>query len=194
LTQVSSRQKHYKHIFRADGKLGSLKRGLDRLCRYAEDAVHDGFEVLILCDRAVDSDHAAMPSLLSTAAVHHHLIRKGLRGKVGLIVEAGDVWEVHHFACLLGFGATAINPYLALSTIRDLKLSGKIQTELDVEYLKKNYVKAVCDGLLKVFSKMGISTLQSYQGAQIFEIIGLNREVVDKYFTGSYITYRRHGA
>lgn len=171
--------------FRADGKLGSLKRGLDRLCRYAEDAVHDGFEVLILCDRAVDSDHAAMPSLLSTAAVHHHLIRKGLRGKVGLIVEAGDVWEVHHFACLLAFGATAINPYLALSTIRDLKLTGKIQTELDVEYLKKNYVKAVCDGLLKVFSKMGISTLQSYQGAQIFEIIGLNKEVVDKYFTGA---------
>lgn len=171
--------------FRADGKLGSLKRGLDRLCRYAEDAVHDGFEVLILCDRAVDSDHAAMPSLLSTAAVHHHLIRKGLRGKVGLIVEAGDVWEVHHFACLLAFGATAINPYLALSTIRDLKLTGKIQTDLDVEYLKKNYVKAVCDGLLKVFSKMGISTLQSYQGAQIFEIIGLNKEVVDKYFTGA---------
>ena len=171
--------------FRADGKTGSLKRGLDRLCRYAEDAVHDGFEVIILCDRAVDSDHAAMPSLLATSAVHHHLIRKGLRGKVGLIVEAGDVWEVHHFACLLAFGATAINPYLALSTIRDLKLTGKIQTELDVEYLKKNYVKAVCDGLLKVFSKMGISTLQSYQGAQIFEIIGLNREVVDKYFTGA---------
>ncbi|QEC67066.1 glutamate synthase large subunit [Panacibacter ginsenosidivorans] len=171
--------------FRADGNTGSLKRGLDRLCRYAEDAVHDGFEVLVLCDRAVDSDHAAMPSLLATAAVHHHLIRKGLRGKVGIIVEAGDVWEVHHFACLLAFGATAINPYLALSTIRDLKLSGKMQTELDVEYLKKNYVKAVCDGLLKVFSKMGISTLQSYQGAQIFEIIGLNREVVDKYFTGA---------
>ncbi|CAN5737462.1 glutamate synthase large subunit [soil metagenome] len=171
--------------FRADGNTGSLKKGLDRLCRYAEDAVHDGFEVIILCDRAVDSDHAAMPSLLATSAVHHHLIRKGLRGKVGLIVEAGDVWEVHHFACLLGFGATAINPYLALSTIRDLKLSGKMQTELDVEYLKKNYVKAICDGLLKVFSKMGISTLQSYQGAQIFEIIGLNREVVDKYFTGA---------
>ncbi|CAN5213878.1 glutamate synthase large subunit [soil metagenome] len=171
--------------FRADGNTGSLKKGLERLCRYAEDAVHDGFEVLILCDRAVDSDHAAMPSLLATSAVHHHLIRKGLRGKVGIVVEAGDVWEVHHFACLLGFGATAINPYLALSTIRDLKLSGKIQTELDAEYLKKNYVKAVCDGLLKVFSKMGISTLQSYQGAQIFEIIGLNKEVVDKYFTGA---------
>jgi len=171
--------------FRSDGKPGSLKKGLDRLCRYAEDAVHDGFEVLILCDRAVDSDHAAMPSLLATAAVHHHLIRKGLRGQVGIIVEAGDVWEVHHFACLLAFGATAINPYLALSSIRDLKLNNKLQTDLDAEQLKKNYVKAVCDGLLKVFSKMGISTLQSYQGAQIVEIIGLNKDVVDKYFTGA---------
>jgi len=171
--------------FRADGKPGSLKAGLDRLCRYAVDAVEDGFEVLILMDRAIDSEHAPIPSLLATAAVHHHLIRKGYRGRVGIIVEAGDVWEVHHFACLIAFGATAINPYLALSSIRDMKLSGRMQTDLDVEYLKKNYIKAVNDGLLKVFSKMGISTLQSYQGAQIFEIIGLNNEVVDRYFTGA---------
>jgi glutamate synthase (NADPH/NADH) large chain len=171
--------------FRADGKPGSLKAGLDRLCRYAEDAVRDGFEVLILCDRAVDSDHAAIPSLLATAAVHHHLIRKGMRGQVGIVVEAGDVWEVHHFACLIGFGATAINPYLALATIRNMKANGSLQTDLTWEELRKNYIKAVCDGLLKVFSKMGISTLQSYQGAQIFEILGLNREVVDKYFTGA---------
>ncbi len=171
--------------FRADGKPGSLKAGLDRLCRYAEDSVHDGFEVLILCDRAVDSDHAAIPTLLATAAVHHHLIRKGLRGQVGLVVEAGDVWEVHHFACLLAFGATAINPYLALASIRNMKVNGTLETELAWEELRKNYIKAVSDGLLKVFSKMGISTLQSYQGAQIFEILGLNGEVVDKYFTGA---------
>ena len=171
--------------FRADGKNGSLQKGLDRLCRYATDAVEDGFEVLILSDRAIDSEHAPIPSLLATAAVHHHLIRKGKRGQVGIIVEAGDVWEVHHFACLIGFGATAINPYLALSTIRDLKLNGKIQSDLDVEHLKKNYIKAVNEGLLKVFSKMGISTLQSYQGAQIFEIIGLNKNVVDQYFSGA---------
>jgi glutamate synthase (NADPH/NADH) large chain len=171
--------------FRADGKKGSLKAGLDRLCRYAVDAVEDGFEVIILTDRAIDSDHAPIPSLLATSAVHHHLIRKGYRGQVGIIVEAGDVWEVHHFACLLGFGATAINPYLALSSIRDMKLSDKLRTDLDADYLKKNYVKAVNEGLLKVFSKMGISTLQSYQGAQIFEIIGLNRNVVDQYFTGA---------
>ena len=171
--------------FRANGKPGSLKAGLDRLCRYAVDAVEDGFEVIILTDRAIDSDHAPIPSLIATSAVHHHLIRKGYRGQVGIIVEAGDVWEVHHFACLLGFGATAINPYLALSSIRDMKLDGKLQTELDAEYLKKNYIKAVNEGLLKVFSKMGISTLQSYQGAQIFEIIGLNKTVVDQYFTGA---------
>jgi glutamate synthase (NADPH/NADH) large chain len=171
--------------FRADGKPGSLKKGLDRLCRYAADAVEDGFEVLILTDRAIDSEHAPIPSLIATAAVHHHLIRRGYRGKVGIVVEAGDVWEVHHFACLLAFGATAINPYLALSSIRDMRLTGKMETTQEPEDLKKNYIKAVCDGLLKVFSKMGISTLQSYQGAQIFEIIGLNQSVVNTYFTGA---------
>jgi len=171
--------------FRADGKEGSLKKGLDRLCRYAVDAVEDGFEVIILTDRSIDSEHAAIPSLLACASVHHHLIRKGLRGKVGIIVEAGDVWEVHHYACLIGFGATAINPYMALSTIRDRKIEGKLNTELDEKYLKKNYIKAVNEGLYKVFSKMGISTLQSYQGAQIFEIIGINKDVVNRHFTGA---------
>jgi glutamate synthase (NADPH/NADH) large chain len=171
--------------FRADGKEGSLKKGLDRLCRYAVDAVEDGFEVIVLTDRSIDSEHAAIPSLLACSTVHHHLIRKGLRGKVGIIVEAGDVWEVHHYACLIGFGATAINPYLALSSIRDMKLNEQIKTDLDEKYLKKNYIKAVNEGLYKVFSKMGISTLQSYQGAQIFEIIGLNKEVVNRHFTGA---------
>jgi glutamate synthase (NADPH/NADH) large chain len=171
--------------FKADGHPDSLRHGLERLCRYAEDAVHDGFEVLILCDRAVDSDHASIPSLLATAAVHHHLIKKGLRGQVGIVVEAGDVWEVHHFACLLAFGATAINPYLALAGIRNMKSNGTLQTPLSWEELRKNYIKAVNDGLLKVFSKMGISTFQSYQGAQIMEIVGLNQDVVDKYFTGA---------
>ncbi|HUC79592.1 MAG TPA: glutamate synthase large subunit [Flavisolibacter sp.] len=171
--------------FRADGKPGSLKKGLDRICRYAADAVEDGFEVLILSDRSIDSEHAPIPSLLATAAIHHHLIRKGYRGQVGLVIEAGDVWEVHHFACLIGFGATAINPYLALSAIKDLQRKGKIDAAYDEEKLQKNYIKAVNDGLLKVFSKMGISTLQSYQGAQIFEIIGINKAVVDTYFTGA---------
>ncbi|HKZ64813.1 MAG TPA: glutamate synthase central domain-containing protein, partial [Chitinophagaceae bacterium] len=171
--------------FRADSKPGSLKLSLERLCRYAVDSVQDGFKVLILQDRAIDSDHAPIPSLLAVSAIHHHLIRKGLRGQVGIIVEAGDAWEVHHFACLIAFGATAINPYLALSSIRDMKETGKLKTEQSEDQLKKNYIKAVNDGLLKVFSKMGISTLQSYQGAQIFEILGLNKDVVDKYFTGA---------
>lgn len=171
--------------FRADGHPGSLRKGLDRLCKYAADAASDGFEVLVLSDRAIDSEHAAIPSLLAVSAVHHYLIRKGLRGRVGIVVEAGDVWEAHHFACLIGYGATAINPYLALSSIRDMKESGKINSELTEEQLKENYVKAINYELLKIFSKMGISTLQSYQGAQIFEILGLHRSVVDRYFTGT---------
>jgi glutamate synthase (NADPH/NADH) large chain len=177
--------KTLQSYFRADGKPGSMQKALDRLCRYAVDAVEDGFEVIIISDRAIDSEHAPIPSLLATSAVHHHLIRKGYRGKVGIVVEAGDVWEVHHFACLIAFGATAINPYLALSTIRTMKNTGGLKSELGVRELRHNYIKAINEGLLKVLSKMGISTFQSYQGAQTFEIIGLNKEVVDKYFTGA---------
>jgi len=171
--------------FKADGHAGSLEAGLERLCRYADDAVRDGFEVLILSDRAIDSQHAAIPSILAVSAVHHHLIKTGNRGAVGLVVEAGDVWEVHHFACLLAFGATAINPYMALASIRTMKETQLLETELTWPQLSKNYVKAICAGLLKIFSKMGISTLQSYHGAQIFEVLGINKEVVDRYFCGA---------
>ncbi|HKG06074.1 MAG TPA: glutamate synthase large subunit [Pedobacter sp.] len=167
--------------FRADGKPGSLAKGLDRLCRYAVDAVEDGFQVIILSDRALDSEHAAIPSLLAVSAVHHHLIRKGHRGAVGIVVEAGDVWEVHHFATLIGFGATAVNPYLALETI----VGFEKELEMKPEKLISNYIYAINNGLLKIFSKMGISTLQSYHGAQIFEILGINKNVVDNYFTGA---------
>jgi len=171
--------------YNADGMPGSLEKGISRLCRYAEDSVDDGFEVLILSDRAIDSEHAPIPSLLAVSAVHHHLIRIGRRGAVGLVVETGDTWEVHHFACMLAFGATAINPYLALSTIETLKNNGSLETSLDLKALQKNYVKSVNDGLLKIFSKMGISTMQSYQGSQVFEILGINQTVVDKYFSGA---------
>ncbi|MDR3695881.1 glutamate synthase large subunit [Mucilaginibacter sp.] len=171
--------------YNADGMPGSLEKGIARLCRYAEDSVDDGFEVLILSDRAIDSEHAPIPSLLAVSAVHHHLIRSGRRGAVGIVVETGDTWEVHHFACLLAFGATAINPYLALSTIEALKNNGSMETNLDLKTLQKNYVKSINDGLLKIFSKMGISTLQSYHGSQVFEILGINQAVVDKYFTGA---------
>ena len=181
----SFQAKTLQTYFKADGQPGSLQSGLDRLCRYAEDAVHDGFEVLILSDRAIDSEHAPIPSLLAVSAVHHHLIKKGLRGAVGIMLEAGDVWEVHHFACLIAFGATAVNPYLALATIRKLKTDEKLDTLLDLKALYKNYTKSVNDGLLKIFSKMGISTLQSYHGAQIFEILGIQQDVIDNYFTGA---------
>lgn len=177
--------KSLQTYFKAEDKPGALQAGLDRLCKYAEDAVNDGFEVIILSDRAIDSQHAAIPSLLAVSAVHHHLIKTGHRGSVGLVVEAGDVWEVHHFACLLAFGATAINPYLALASIRTLKEQGTITTELTWPELRKNYVKSICAGLLKIFSKMGISTLQSYHGAQSFEILGINNDVVDNYFCGA---------
>ncbi len=170
--------------FKADGLPGSLEKGIDRLCRYAEDAVNDGFQVIILSDRAIDSNHAPIPSLLAISAVHHHLIKQGFRGSVGLVVEAGDLWEVHHFACLLAFGATAINPYLALASIDTMHKEGKLETTQDIQKLTYNYIKAVCDGLLKIFSKMGISTLQSYHGSQVFEILGINKDVVKKYFTG----------
>jgi len=173
--------KTLQSYFRADGKPGSLERGLDRLCRYAVDAVEDGFQVIILSDRALDSEHAAIPSLLAVSAVHHHLIRKGHRGAVGIVVEAGDAWEVHHFATLIGFGATAVNPYLALETITGFEK----ELEMTPEKMIKNYIYAINSGLLKIFSKMGISTLQSYHGAQIFEILGINKAVVDKYFTGA---------
>ncbi|MCD0490034.1 glutamate synthase large subunit [Pedobacter sp. MC2016-14] len=167
--------------FRANGKPGSLAKGLERLCRYAVDAVEDGFQVIVLSDRALDSEHAAIPSLLAVSAVHHHLIRKGHRGAVGIVVEAGDVWEVHHFATLIGFGATAVNPYLALETITGFEN----ESQLKPEKLIQNYIYAVNSGLLKIFSKMGISTLQSYHGAQIFEILGIHKNVVDNYFTGA---------
>ncbi len=181
----SFQTKTLQTYFVANGLQGSLEKGLARLCQYAEDAVNDGFEVLILSDRKIDSQHAPIPSLLAVSAVHHYLIKKGLRGAVGLIVEAGDVWEVHHFACLVAFGATAINPYLALASINKLLVDDKLDTKLDIKYLTKNYVKSVCDGLLKVFSKMGISTLQSYHGSQVFEIVGFQQNVIDKYFTGT---------
>jgi glutamate synthase (NADPH/NADH) large chain len=169
--------------FKADGQPGSLERGLERLCRYAEDAVVDGFSIIILSDRSFDSSHAQIPSLLATAAVHHHLIRQGLRDNVGIIVEAGDVWETHHFATLIGYGASGINPYLAFETISDMKRKNRLETDLEEDYLHKNYIKSVGKELLKIFAKMGISTLQSYQGAQIFEALGIHKEVIDTYFT-----------
>ena len=171
--------------FRASEEAGVLKKALERICQYAEDAVDDGYSIILLTDRGVDSSHAPIPSLLALGAVHNHLIRTKKRAKVGIIVEAGDVWETHHFATLIGYGASAINPYMAFETIRAMKETNLVDQSLTYEKLEYNYIKAVNGELLKIFSKMGISTLQSYQGAQIFEILGIGKEVVDLYFTGS---------
>lgn len=170
---------------KSDNPAQSLEFALDRICRYALDAIEDGFEIIILSDRAIDSEHAPIPSLLATSAIHHFLIRKGLRGKVGILVEAGDIWETHHVATLIGFGAAGVCPYMAFETLASLNKKGQIEGEWTDEKLFKNYIKAVDKELLKIFSKMGISTLQSYQGAQIFECVGLNKKVVDRYFTGT---------
>ncbi|MBL7873048.1 MAG: glutamate synthase large subunit [Cyclobacteriaceae bacterium] len=171
--------------FKADGKPGSLQKGLDRVCQYVTDAIEDGFTIVILSDRSFDSGHTQIPSLLAVAAVHHDLIRKGLRGKIGLLVEAGEVWETHHFATLIGYGASGVNPYLVFQTIHDMKKQNLLPEGLTEEKAIYNYKKAVAGELLKVMSKMGISTLQSYHGAQIFEALGIHKEVIDRYFTGT---------
>ncbi|PSU46107.1 glutamate synthase large subunit [Photobacterium frigidiphilum] len=172
-------------VFRANGEQGKLERALTRICQYSEDAVNDGYSIIILTDRAVNSNHAAIPAMLAVGAVHHHLIRKGLRAKCDIIIETGDARETHHFATLVGYGANAINPYLVTETLVDLQKKRKLDPELSTDALFNNYRKGVNGGLLKIFSKMGISTLQSYHGAQIFEALGISKSVVDKYFTGT---------
>ena len=165
-----------------DANVGSMQGALDNLCDAASKAVAEGKNLIILSDRGVDANNAPIPSLLATSAVHHHLIRTGTRTRVGLVVESGEPREVQHFCLLIGYGAGAINPYLALESVRDLAERGELNgTKPD--YAVYNFIKANEKGILKVMSKMGISTVQSYRGAQIFEAIGLNEELVDRYFT-----------
>ena len=167
-----------------EGEKG-LKRALDGLCRRASLAIKSGYTLLILSDRGVDEEYAPIPSLLALTAVHNHLVREGTRTGVALIIESGEPREVMHYCLLIGYGASAINPYLAIETIEDLAAGKDLPNGISPEAAVKNYIKAVGKGLLKVFSKMGISTLQSYRGAQVFEAIGLSKEVVDEYFTGT---------
>jgi glutamate synthase domain-containing protein 2/glutamate synthase domain-containing protein 1/glutamate synthase domain-containing protein 3 len=172
-------------FFRVGGGGKELERALVGLCRRASLAIKSGYTVLILSDRGIEKEYASIPSLLALTAVHNHLIREKTRTQVAIIVESGEPREVMHFALLLGYGASAVNPYLAIETIEDLHQRGLLPQGMDVSTAIKNYEKAVNKGLLKVLSKMGISTLQSYQGAQAFEAVGLNRSVVDQYFTGT---------
>ena len=161
-----------------------LERAMEQLCRKASVAVDAGVGVLILSDRGVDAHHAPIPSLLAVAGVHHHLVREGTRHKCGLLIETGEAREVHHIALLLGYGAGSVNPYLAFESLDDLIRQGLLPNVTHNDAVKR-YIKALNKGVLKVMSKMGISTLQSYCGAQIFEAIGLDRAFVEKYFTST---------
>ncbi len=172
-------------LFRVRGGAQELERALEGLCRRASLAIRNGYTLLILSDRGFDEEYAPIPSLLALSAVHHHLVREETRTQVALIVESGEPREVMHFALLIGYGASAVNPYLAIETLEDLHRRGWLPEGLSFEDALRNYIKAVNKGLLKVFSKMGISTLQSYRGAQIFEAVGLSRELIDRYFTGT---------
>ena len=168
------------HIVEGEGE---LERALEELCRKASKAIEDGYSIIILSDRGVDAHNAPIPTLLATAAVHHHLIREGSRTRVGLVVESGEPREVAHFALLVGYGAGAINPYLAFETLDDLVRQAILPPNIDSKTAEKNYIKAVHKGVVKVMSKMGISTIQGYRGAQIFEAVGLSQKLVDRYFT-----------
>ncbi len=171
-------------VFRVDRPAGELERAVERLCRKASEMVEHGFAVIVLSDRMTGPEYAPIPSLLAISAVHHHLIREGTRTSVALVVESGEAREVHHFACLLGYGASAVNPYLVFETYSDLIQSG-VLSDCTPEKAARNFVKGINKGLLKVMSKMGISTIQSYRGAQIFEAVGLSSQMVERYFTGT---------
>jgi glutamate synthase domain-containing protein 2/glutamate synthase domain-containing protein 1/glutamate synthase domain-containing protein 3 len=172
-------------LYPVDDEEGGLRRALDELCRRASLAVEAGYSLLILSDRGVNRNYAPIPSLLALASVHNLLIHEEKRTQVALVVESGEPREVMHFALLLGYGASAVNPYLALETLEDMCWRGHLPENVGSEMAVKHFVKAINKGLLKTFSKMGISTLQSYQGAQVFEAIGLNKELVEKYFAGT---------
>ena len=165
----------------ADGEAG-LRSALDALCKGASDAIDSGYTIIVLSDRGVNADYAAIPALLATGAVHHHLIREGTRTRAGLVVESGEPREAMHFCLLVGYGAGAVNPYLVYATMAGMIRDGQLR-DIDEDTAVHNFVKAVGKSITKVASKMGISTTQSYRGAQIFEAIGLAQDVIDKYFT-----------
>ena len=171
-----------------------MGEAIERICRQAREAIAEGVNIIILSDRQLGPRRAPIPSLLAVAAVHHHLVLEGTRLRAGIIVESGEPREVHHFATLIGYGASAINPYLLLETLDELVVEGRIaragarrrrRSPISAEEAAQNLVKAIGKGLLKTISKMGISTIQSYRGAQIFEAVGLERELIDTHFTGT---------
>ncbi|MGH3102403.1 MAG: glutamate synthase central domain-containing protein, partial [Thermoleophilia bacterium] len=162
-----------------------MAAALERICSEADATLAEGVNVLILSDRATGPGRVPMPSLLAVGGVHHHLVREGTRLQAGLVLESGEPREVHHFATLIGYGASAINPYLMFESLGELVAHGKVGGVDDVETAETNVVKGIAKGLLKTISKMGISTVQSYNGAQIFEAVGLASELIDRCFTGT---------
>ncbi|MEX2592615.1 MAG: glutamate synthase large subunit [Anditalea sp.] len=179
------RAKNIHATFIPDGKPGRLEEGIDKIRLKAERAVREGYNILIISHRKIREERAPIPSLMATGAIHHHLINKKLRAQTALVVEAGDVIETHHFATLIGYGASAINPYLTFETIASISKKKNIYNKTEEQQAVKNYIQAIGYGLLKVFSKMGISTLQSYHGGQIFEALGIGKSVIEKCFNGT---------
>ena len=169
-------------LFHPKNGQDGLEQALDDLCQAADTAIEHGATLLILSDRGIDAERAAMPALLAASGLHHHLIRAGSRTRVGLVLESGEPREVHHFCVLLGYGVQAINPYMAYECLNDMIGEGML-TGITYDDAVNGYIKAAVKGIVKVMSKMGISTIKSYCGAQIFEAIGLGRELVDRYFT-----------
>ena len=182
-TEGAFRTKTIDICYPAEQGAAGMEDALTEVCEQSETAVQEGFNILILSDRSVSAQRIPIPALLATSAVHHHLVRAGLRTESGLVVETGAAREVHQFAVLAGYGAEAINPYLAFETLVSMK--DDLPDTLDEAEINKRYIKAVGKGLLKVFSKMGISTYQSYCGAQIFDAVGLKTDFIEKYFTGT---------
>jgi glutamate synthase (ferredoxin) len=178
-------------LFNPKEGVQGLEVAIEKICSEADKAIASGTSIIILSDRGINKDNAPIPALLAVSGLHHHLIRNGSRTKVGLVLESGEPREVHHFAVLLGYGCGAINPYLAFTTIDEMIQQG-ILVDVDYATACKNYIKAVTKGTIKIASKIGISTLQSYRGAQIFEAIGLNQSVIDRYF--SWTASRIEGA
>ncbi|MBG6159476.1 glutamate synthase (NADPH/NADH) large chain [Labrenzia sp. EL_159] len=171
--------------YNAEKGANGMDGALEELCKRAEKAVRDGYNIIILSDRLISRSRIAIPALLATAAVHHHLIRKGLRTSVGLVVETGEAREIHHFCVLAGFGAEAINPYLAFETLLSMHMEMDFPEEVDQFEVVERYIKSIDKGILKVMSKMGISTYQSYCGAQIFDAVGLDSRFIEKFFFGT---------
>lgn len=168
----------------SEGEKG-MERALDALCQKASQAIEEGATIIVLSDKGIDADHAALPSLLATAGVHHHLLRERTRTRVGLVVETGEAREMMHFALLIGYGAGAVYPYLAYETVAQIASEAVYIEELDMDKAIDNFIKATRKGLFKIIAKMGISTIQSYRGAQIFEAVGLDEDMIERFFTGT---------